>query len=280
MYAPGLLAGQRILITGGGTGLGKSLGARFVELGAALVICGRRTEVLDATAEEFRQATPGANVSTHACDIRDPAAVDAMMAAIWADGPLTTLVNNAAGNFIARTDKMSPRAADAILNASLHGAMYCTMTAGRRWIGAGDPGVVLSMLSTSTITGRAFTAPSAMAKSGLLAMTRSLAVEWGPKGVRLVAIAPGLFPTEGAWERLRPGDRDAGRDPAQGIPLRRVGRHEELANLAAFLVSPAGGYITGEMVTIDGGYHLRSSGAEDLLGWTDEAWAKLESTRR
>jgi len=280
MYAPDLLAGQRILITGGGTGLGKSLGARFVGLGASLVICGRRKEVLDATAEEFRQAAPGANVATHPCDIRDSAAVDAMMAAIWADGPLTTLVNNAAGNFIARTEKMSPRAADAILNASLHGAMYCTMAAGQRWIGAGDPGVVLSILSTSTITGRAFTAPSAMAKSGLLAMTRSLAVEWGPKGVRLVAIAPGLFPTEGAWERLRPGDRDAGRDPAHGIPLRRVGRHEELANLAAFLVSPAGGYITGEMVTIDGGYHLRTSGAEDLLGWDEDAWAKLESTRR
>jgi len=280
MFVNNLLAGQRILITGGGTGLGKSLGGRFVELGASLVICGRRAEVLDATAAEFRQATPGARVATLTCDIRDPAAVDAMMAQAWADGPLTVLVNNAAGNFIARTEKMSARAADAILNASLHGAMYCTMAAGRRWIDAGDPGAVLSILSTSTITGRAFTTPSAMAKSGLLAMTRSLAVEWGPKGVRLVAIAPGLFPTQGAWERLRPEGRDAGKDPADGVPLRRVGRHEELADLAAFLVSPAGDYITGEMITIDGGYHLRTSGAEDLLGWSDEAWARHETTRR
>jgi len=280
MFVNNLLAGQRILITGGGSGLGKSLGGRFVALGASLVICGRRTEVLDATAEEFRQATPGAKVATLTCDIRDSAAVDAMMAQAWADGPLTVLVNNAAGNFIARTEKMSARAADAILNASLHGAMYCTMAAGRRWIDAGDPGAVLSILSTSTITGRAFTTPSAMAKSGLLAMTRSLAVEWGPKGVRLVAIAPGLFPTQGAWERLRPEGRDAGKDPADGVPLRRVGRHEELADLAAFLVSPAAGYITGEMITIDGGYHLRTSGAEDLLQWSDEAWAKHEATRR
>ncbi len=279
MYLPDLLAGKRILITGGGTGLGKSLGRRFAALGADLIICGRRADVLEATAAEFRAASPGARITPVSCDIRDPAAVDAMMDAIWTDGPLTTLVNNAAGNFIARTEKMSPRAADAILNVSLHGAMYCTLAAGKRWISAGDPGCVLSILSTSTITGRAFTAPSAMAKSGLLAMTRSLAVEWGPKGVRLAAIAPGLFPTEGAWARLRPAGRDEGKDPADSIPLKRVGRHGELADLAAFLVSDAGGYITGEMITIDGGYHLRSSGAEDLLGWTDEAWTKHETTR-
>ncbi len=280
MFLPDLLAGKRILITGGGTGLGKSLGGRFVGLGAELIICGRRQAVLDDTAGEFRVATPGANVTTLTCDIRDPAAVDAMMDQVWAEGPLTTLVNNAAGNFIARAEKMSPRAADAILGSSLHGAMYCTLAAGKRWIAAGDPGAVISILSTSTLTGRAFTAPSAMAKSGLLAMTRSLAVEWGPKGVRLAAIAPGLFPTEGAWARLRPAGRDDGKDPAAGIPLKRVGRHEELANLACFLVSDAGAYITGEMIVIDGGYHLRSSGAEDLLDWTDDAWTAHETKPR
>ena len=280
MYAAGLLAGKRILVTGGGTGLGKSIGARYVELGAELIICGRRQAVLEETADEFRKATPGAKVGAVVCDIRDAAAVDTMMDAVWSAGPLSALVNNAAGNFIARTENMSYRAADAILSVSLHGGLYCTMAAGRRWIERGDPGCVLSILSTSTITGRAFTAPSAMAKSGLLAMTRSLAVEWGPKQVRLVAIAPGLFPTQGAWERLRPGGRDAGKDPAADIPAGRVGRHEELANLAAYLVSDAAGYITGEMITIDGGYHLRTSGAEDLLAWSDEQWSRHEASRR
>lgn len=278
MFSADLYAGKRILVTGGGSGLGRALAQRFGELGAAVVICGRRDEVLSQAAGELAEAT-GARYLALPCDVRDADRVDQMMSRIWEDGPLDVLVNNAAGNFIAQTEKMSFRAADAILAPTLHGALYCTMAAGRRWIEAGRRGVVLSMLSTSTITGRAFTTPSAMAKAGLLAMTRSLAVEWGAHGVRLVAIAPGLFPTEGAWARLRPAGRDDAKNPAAGIPLGRVGEHGELADLAAYLASDRAGYITGEMVTIDGGYHLRSSGAEDLLSWTNEQWAALSQTR-
>jgi NAD(P)-dependent dehydrogenase (short-subunit alcohol dehydrogenase family) len=274
MFQAGLLAGRKILVTGGGTGLGAAMGQRFIELGAELVICGRRQEVLEETAARFRQEL-GGKVATFRCDIRDPAAVEAMMTAIWQDSPLDVLVNNAAANFIAQTEHLSFRAADAILGITLHGALYCTMAAGKRWIDAGHKGAVLSILSTSTITGRAFTVPSAMAKSAILAMTRSLAVEWGPKGVRTIAIAPGPFPTPGAWERLRPEGRDGSDGPDARNPLGRVGEHIELANLASYLVSDQAGYINGEMVTIDGGQHLRSSGAEDLLRWTDAQWEKM-----
>jgi len=280
MFQPGLLAGKKILVTGGGTGLGAAMGRRFVELGAELVICGRRLEVLEATAAAFRQDLAG-TVSVLRCDIRDPAAVDQMMATIWAGRPLDVLVNNAAANFIAQTEHLSYRAADAVLGITLHGALYCTMAAGKRWIAAGHKGTVLGILSTSTITGRAFTVPSAMAKSAILAMTRSLAVEWGPKGIRTLAIAPGPFPTPGAWERLRPEARGAaGGGPESGNPLGRVGEHGELANLAAYLVSDQAGYINGEMVTIDGGQHLRTSGAEDLLRWTDRQWEELRQTAK
>jgi NAD(P)-dependent dehydrogenase (short-subunit alcohol dehydrogenase family) len=273
MFQAGLLADRKILITGGGTGLGAAMGRRFLELGAELVICSRRQDVLEATAARFRDEL-GGKVAAFRCDIRDPAAVEAMMAAIWQDRPLDVLVNNAAANFIAQTEHLSFRAADAILGITLHGALYCTMAAGRRWIEAGHRGAVLSILSTSTITGRAFTVPSAMAKSAILAMTRSLAVEWGPKGVRTVAIAPGPFPTPGAWERLRPEGRESTDGPDARNPLGRVGEHIELANLASYLVSDLAGYINGEMVTIDGGQHLRTSGAEDLLRWTDAQWEK------
>jgi NAD(P)-dependent dehydrogenase (short-subunit alcohol dehydrogenase family) len=273
MFAPGLLAGKTILVTGGGSGLGAAMARRFSELGADLILSGRRENVLAETAEAIRAET-GHRVRTHPCDIRDPAAVEAMMDTIWAAGPLDVLVNNAAANFIARTERLSSRAADAILATTLHGSLYCTLGAGRRWIEGGRKGVVLSILSTSTITGRAFTVPSAMAKSALLAMTRSLAVEWGPKGVRLVAIAPGPFPTAGASARLNPGGR---RPEAEGNPLGRVGERGELADLASYLVSDGAGYINGEMVTIDGGQHLRTSGAEDLLGWSDAEWDALRS---
>lgn len=276
MFEKGLLAGKRILVTGGGSGLGAAMGRRFLELGAELVICGRRSELLEQTATAFRD-DPGGKISTFACDIRDPVAVDAMMDAIWRDGPLDVLVNNAAATFVAQTEHLSPRAADAILAPTLHGTLYCTLAAGRRWIESRHRGVVLSILSTSTITGRAFTVPSAMAKSAVLAMTKSLAVEWGPKGVRTVAIAPGPFPTAGATGQLRPEGRD---DNAARNPLGRVGEHAELANLASFLISDQGGYINGEMVVQDGGAHLRSSGAEDLLQWTDAQWEKLRASRQ
>jgi NAD(P)-dependent dehydrogenase (short-subunit alcohol dehydrogenase family) len=276
MFEKSLMAGKRILVTGGGSGLGAAMGRRFLGLGAELIICGRRLDVLEATAAEMR-GDPGGKVTAIKCDIRDGADVDAMMDAIWRAAPLDVLVNNAAATFIAQTDRLSFRAADAILAPTLHGAMYCTLSAGRRWIEAGHKGVVLSILSTSTITGRAFTVPSAMAKSALLAMTRSLAVEWGPKGIRTVAIAPGAFPTAGASGQLRPEGRDEA--PAAKNPLGRVGEHRELADLASFLISDAAGYINGEMVVQDGGAHLRSSGAEDLLQWSDAQWERQRSAR-
>ncbi len=277
MFQPGLLAGRRILITGGGSGLGAAMAERFGELGASLLLCGRRAAVLDATAARLRGA--GAQVDTAICDVRDAAAVEAMVDAAWARAPIDVLVNNAAASFIARTETLSARAADAILAPTLHGAMYGTLALGKRWIASGRPGVVLSILSTSTLTGRAYTVPSAMAKSGLLAMTRSLAVEWGPHGIRLVAIAPGPFPTEGSNRQLNPGERGASQARAPLNPTGRVGRPDELADLAAYLVSPQAGYINGEMVTIDGGAHLRTSGAEDLLQWSPAQWAALQAGR-
>jgi NAD(P)-dependent dehydrogenase (short-subunit alcohol dehydrogenase family) len=276
MFEKGLLAGKRILVTGGGSGLGAAMGRRFVELGAELIICGRRLELLEATAARLRDDL-GSQISAVQCDIRDGSSVEAMMDAIWRAAPLDILVNNAAATFIAQTERLSFRAADAVLAPTLHGAMYCTLAAGRRWIEGGHQGVVLSILSTSTITGRAFTVPSAMAKSAVLAMTKSLAVEWGPKGIRTVAIAPGPFPTPGASGQLHPEGRDEG--PASRNPLGRVGEHGELADLASFLISDRAGYINGEMVVQDGGMHLRSSGAEDLLHWSDAQWEKQRAAR-
>jgi NAD(P)-dependent dehydrogenase (short-subunit alcohol dehydrogenase family) len=276
MFEKNLLSGKRILITGGGSGLGAAMGRRLVELGAELIICGRRLELLEATASQMRSEL-GGNVAVARCDIRDGAEVDAMMDAIWREAPIDVLINNAAATFIAQTEQMSFRAADAILAPTLHGTMYCTLAAGKRWIETPHKGVVLSILSTSTITGRAFTVPSAMAKSAVLAMTRSLAVEWGSKGVRLVAIAPGAFPTAGASGQLRPEGREPGW--ASRNPLGRAGKHGELANLASFLISDAAGYINGEMVVQDGGAHLRSSGAEDLLQWTDAQWEQHRASR-
>src|SRR4051794_31331807 len=276
MFEKNLLAGKRILVTGGGSGLGAAMGRRFVELGAELIICGRRLELLDDTAAQLRGEF-GTNVTAIRCDVRDGATVEAMMDEIWRQAPLDVLVNNAAATFIAQTERLSFRAADAILGPTLHGAMYCTLAAGKRWIEHGHNGVVLSILSTSTITGRAFTVPSAMAKSAVLAMTKSLAVEWGPRGIRTVAIAPGAFPTPGASGQLRPKGRDE--SWASRNPLGRTGEHGELANLASFLISDQAGYINGEMVVQDGGAHLRSSGAEDLLQWTDAQGEKQRAAR-
>ena len=276
MFEKDLLAGKRILVTGGGSGLGAAMGSRFVELGAELIICGRRLELLQETEARMRSEL-GGKVTPIRCDIRNGAEVDTMLDEVWREAPLDVLVNNAAATFIAQTERLSFRAADAILAPTLHGAMYCTLGAGKRWIEAGHKGVVLSILSTSTITGRAFTVPSAMAKSAVLAMTRSLAVEWGPKGIRTVAIAPGAFPTPGATGQLRPEGRDA--DWGSRNPLGRAGEHRELADLASFLISDGSGYINGEMVVQDGGAHLRSSGAEDLLQWSDAQWDKQRAGR-
>ncbi|HEY2926425.1 SDR family oxidoreductase [Piscinibacter sp.] len=274
MFKNDLLAGKKILITGGGTGLGKSIGRRYLELGAHLVICGRRKEVLDATADEFRAALPGAKVDTMGCDVRDADQVEAMMEAIWHTGALDVLVCNAAANFIARTDKLSARAVDAVLGIVLHGSFYCTIAAGRRWIEAGRAGNVISTVSAPVITGQAFTAASAAAKAGVLAMTRSLAVEWGPKGIRLNCVAPGLFPTEGAWERLYPPGSQV--EPQErGVPLRRFGDHKELCDLYAYLAADGSGYITGDLIVIDGGRWMQGAGGPTfraMQDWTDEQW--------
>jgi NAD(P)-dependent dehydrogenase (short-subunit alcohol dehydrogenase family) len=275
VFEKGLLAGKRILVTGGGTGLGRSMGRRFVELGADLVICGRREAMLAATAEALAREL-GARIETYACDVRSAEAVEAMMERIFEKRPLDILLNNAAGNFIAQTHKLSPRAVDAVLGIVLNGTAYCTIACGRRWIEAGRPGTVLSIVTLSALQGAPFTVPSAMAKAGVLAMTKSLAVEWGPKGIRLVAIAPGPFPTPGAWGRLMPEERRA--EAARQIPLRRYGEHIELANLASYLVSDQAAYITGECVVIDGGKrYLGGAGTSSaaMLDWSDAEWAAI-----
>jgi NAD(P)-dependent dehydrogenase (short-subunit alcohol dehydrogenase family) len=278
MFEHGLLENKRILVTGGGSGLGEAMARRFLELGAELIICGRRRDVLETAANSMASDT-GGKVTPFVCDIRDAGQVDAMMGKVWEQGALSVLVNNAAGNFIGQTNKLSFRAADAILSTTLHGTLYCTMAAGRRWIDGKTKGTVLSLLSTSTRTGKAFTVPSAMAKSGVLAMTRSLAVEWGPRGVRTVAIAPGPFPTPGAWERLYPTSRGGGQGIEKKNPLGRVGEQSELTNLAAYLISDQAAYINGEMIAIDGGQHLRTSGVEDMLGWSDGQWDEHRASR-
>jgi len=279
MFQTDLLKGKRILITGGGTGLGLSMGRRFLELGASLVICGRRAEVLKEAAARLMGET-GGKVETHACDVRDAEAVERMAEAIWAEGPLDCLVNNAAGNFIARSEELSPRAIDAVLGIVLHGSAYCTTACGRRWLKAGHRASVLSIITTYAWTGSAYVLPSAMAKAGVLAMTRSLAVEWGGKGVRLNAIAPGPFPTPGAWERLVPRPELAKVFETKN-PLKRVGQHGELANLAAFLLSDFAGYINGEVVTIDGGEWLQGAGQFNFLDrLTDSDWEQLKPKKK
>jgi NAD(P)-dependent dehydrogenase (short-subunit alcohol dehydrogenase family) len=264
MFRPDLLAAKRVLVTGGGTGLGLSMGRRFVALGAELVICGRREAVLRAAAEGIGQDFPGRRPAIHVCDIRQSDAVEAMVERIWSEKPLDILVNNAAGNFIARSETLSPRGLDAVLGIVLHGTAYATLACGRRWIAEGRPAGVLSIVTSYAWTGSAYVVPSAMGKAGVLAMTRSLAVEWGPKGIRLNAIAPGPFPTPGAWERLVPSPELA-RTFETRNPLRRPGRHEELANLAAFLLSDEAGYVNGEVVTIDGGEWLQGAGQFNFL---------------
>jgi NAD(P)-dependent dehydrogenase (short-subunit alcohol dehydrogenase family) len=278
MFQSDLLAGRRILITGGGTGLGRSMGRRFLELGAHVAICGRREQVLAETAAAFEVDFPKRS-AWRVCDIRDAAAVEAMVEAFWQEAPLDALVNNAAGNFIARSETLSPRGVDAVLGIVLHGTAYATLACGRRWIAAGQPGNVLSLVTTYAWTGSGYVLPSAMAKAGVLAMTRSLAVEWGPKRIRLNAIAPGPFPTPGAWERLVPTPELARHFETRNA-LGRPGQHRELADLAAFLLAPQSGYITGDCITIDGGEWLKGAGQFSWLDrLPDEAWAALRPTR-
>jgi NAD(P)-dependent dehydrogenase (short-subunit alcohol dehydrogenase family) len=279
MFKNDLLAGQRILITGGGTGIGKSIGHYFLTLGAEIVICGRRENVLVDTAKELMDAT-GGRVLYKTCDVRDAAQVEALCDWIWQEAPLTGLINNAAGNFIAQSEGLSPRAVDAVLGIVLHGSAYMTLNCGKRWLASGAKGNVLSIITTYAWTGSAYVMPSAMAKAGVLAMIRSLAVEWGGRGIRLNAIAPGPFPTAGAWERLVPKPELAVAFEAKN-PLKRPGRHEELAKLAAFLMADDVGYINGEVVTIDGGEWLQGAGQFNFIGqhMTDADWQALRARK-
>ena len=276
MFKPDLLKDKRILITGGGTGLGKEIAAKYLQLGAELWICGRRGGILEETAESL-----GGNVRTHAVDIRDAAAVDAMVQRIWDEsGPLHGLVNNAAGNFVSPTKDLTPNGFNAIANIVFHGTFYVTHAVGKRWIAGGHKGSVISILVTWVHTGSPYVVPSAMSKAGLHVMTKSLAVEWGKYGIRLNGIAPGPFPTEGATQRLRPGSKGGFEESSQLNPMRRVGRMEELQNLAAFLMADGCEWLTGETIAIDGaGYLASGSGAYSMAldKLSDADWERMRA---
>lgn len=280
MFKADLLAGKRILVTGGATGLGRSMAHRFLELGASLYICGRRENLLEEAAAEMRKAT-GRTVKTFSVDVRDAARVETMMETFWQDGPLDVLVNNAAGNFIARTEELSLGAFEAVIGIVMMGTIHATMACGRRWLKQGHKATVLNISTTYADSGSGYVVPSAMAKAGVLAMTRSLAVEWGPRGIRFNAIAPGPVPTEGAFSRLMPA-KEMEEMAKKLNPLGRFGTHEELANLAAFLVSDYSGYINGECVVMDGGEQLQGAGEFSHLGrmLTEEQWQAMKPKKK
>src|SRR5713101_4444865 len=281
MFQSDLLKGRTILITGGGTGLGRSMTLRFAELGANIFLAGRRVEPLVETSEAIR--AKGARAAYASVDVRDFAAVEQMIAAAEREfGGVDTLVNNAAGNFIARTEKLSPNAFNAVTGIVLHGTFHCTLALGRKWIAEKQPGNILNIVATyaATGSGSGFVVPSACAKAGVLAMTRSLAVEWARYRIRLNAIAPGPFPTEGAWSRLMPSAEYEQR-ARETHPMKRFGRHDELADLAAYLLSDQAGYINGECVVIDGGLWLKGAGEfNDLADLPDATWEVLEQARK
>ncbi|HKI64016.1 MAG TPA: SDR family oxidoreductase [Burkholderiales bacterium] len=274
MFKEGLFKDKRILVTGGGTGLGKEIAAKYLELGAEVWIAGRRGPVLERTAKELMGAH-GGTVRTHSVDIRDAQAVDAMVQRIWDEaGPLTGLVNNAAGNFISPTKDLTPNGFNAIANIVFHGTFYVTHAVGRRWIEGGHKGSVISILVTWVWTGSPYVVPSAMSKAALHVMTKSLAVEWGRHGIRLNAIAPGPFPTEGASKRLRPDS--SFEDATRTIPMRRIGQMPELQNLAAFLMADGCDYLTGETIAIDGGGYLANGASfSELDKLSDADWQRM-----
>ena len=280
MFQKNLLEKRAIFLTGGGTGLGRSMALRFAELGARMFLVGRREEPLREVCNEIQRVGGAAAYAT--CDVRDYAAVEAATkAAEQQFGDIDTLVNNAAGNFIARTEKLSPNAFNAVVGIVLNGSFHCTQAFGKRWIEKKLGGNVLNIVTTyaAVNSGSGFVVPSACAKAGVLAMTRSLAVEWAKYHIRLNAIAPGPFPTEGAWSRLMPS-KQFEEHAKDKHPMKRFGRHDELANLAAFLVSDLAEYINGECVIIDGGQWLRGAGEfNDMLMLPEAAWETLESAR-
>jgi NAD(P)-dependent dehydrogenase (short-subunit alcohol dehydrogenase family) len=274
MFRSDLLQGKRILITGGGTGLGKGMARRFLELGGIVHICGRRKEVLDATEKEL---SPEGTIRTHSCDVRYLEDVEKMVEAMWSEGALDILVNNAAGNFLARTEELSPRAFEAVIGIVLTGTINLTIACGRRWLKAGHRGTVLNITTTYAASGSAYVVPSAIAKAGVEALTRSLAVEWGNRGIRMNAIAPGPIPTQGAFSRLLPR-ADLEKHALQRNPMGRFGTIEELANLAAFLISDGSGYVNGEVIVMDGGEWLQGAGEFSSLGQllTEKDWESLK----
>jgi NAD(P)-dependent dehydrogenase (short-subunit alcohol dehydrogenase family) len=280
MFEKKLLANRTIFITGGGTGLGRSMVLRMAELGAKIFLVARREDPLRETAEKIRAA--GGVCEYALADVRDFAAVEAAIASAEERlGPVDTLINNAAGNFIARTEKLTPNAFAAVAGIVLQGTFHCTLALGRRWIAAKRGGTVLNIVATYAAAncGSGFVVPSACAKAGVLAMTRSLAVEWARHHIRLNAIAPGPFPTEGAWSRLMPS-ADFEKHAREAHPMKRFGRHDELANLAVYLLSQAADYINGECVVIDGGLWLRGAGEfNDLADLPETAWDAMEAAR-
>ncbi|MDO3628215.1 SDR family oxidoreductase [Mucilaginibacter sp. BT774] len=275
------LKGKAIIITGGGTGLGKAMGIYFLKLGANLVITSRNYNVLKETAAEMEAETGGRAIAI-TCDVRKYDEVENMLhAAINAFGRVDVLLNNAAGNFISPTERLSANAFSAIIDIVLKGSVNCSLALGKYWIAEKIPGVMLNIITTYAFTGSAYVVPSACAKGGVLALTRSLAVEWGKYGIRTNAIAPGPFPTKGAWDRLLPGELAEKFDFKDKVPLKRVGDHQELANLAAFLVSDSSGYINGEVITIDGGEWLQGAGQFNMLEMVpDEMWEATDKARR
>jgi len=275
------LKGKTIIVTGGGTGLGRSMGKYFLELGANLVITSRKMPVLEATARELRAET-GGKVLPIAGDVRNFEEVEGVIREATKEfGDVHGLLNNAAGNFISPTERLSDRAFSAVIDIVLKGTTNFTLALGKKWIEQKNPGTILNIVTTYAWTGSGYVVPSACAKAGVLALTRSLAVEWAKYNIRTNAIAPGPFPTEGAWSRLLPGDLQKKFDPAQHVPLGRVGEHQELANLAAYLLSDFSAFVNGEVITIDGGEWLKGAGEFNHLEMvTPQMWDMLEAMRK
>lgn len=280
MLKEGSLKGKNIIVTGGGTGLGRSMGKYFLELGANLIISSRKMEVLEKAATELENET-GGNVLPVACDIRK---YDEILNVIEQSekkfGQIHGVLNNAAGNFISPTERLSHRAFDIVVDIVLRGTYNFTLATGKNWIDKKQPGTFLNIVTTYAWTGSGYVTPSACAKAGVLALTRSLAAEWAKYNIRSNAIAPGPFPTEGAWERLFPGEVAEKIDPLKRIPLKRFGDHQELANLAAYLMSDYAAYVNGEVVIIDGGEWINGAGEfNGLEAVPQEMWDKLEKMR-
>ena len=276
------LKGKTIVVTGGGSGLGKAMSRYFLELGANVAITSRNLEKLQTTAKELESETGGACLPLQ-CDVRHYDQVEAMLkATLDKFGKVDVLLNNAAGNFISPTERLSANAFDTIIDIVLKGTKNCTLAFGKHWIDTKQTNTtVLNIVTTYAWTGSAYVVPSATAKAGVLAMTRSLAVEWAKYGMRFNAIAPGPFPTKGAWDRLLPGNLKEKFDMAKKVPLNRVGEHQELANLAAYLVSDFSAYVNGEVITIDGGEWLKGAGQFNLLEQIPESmWDQLEAAIR